>query len=56
MCARTSPGVNEMSADPYVTSVEGTQFTPNYDPISGIDEGPFPKRRGTTPGARAAEA
>src|SRR5579872_864300 len=33
----TTRGVNEMSADPNVTSVGGTQFTPNY--VSGTDQG-----------------
>ena len=28
--------VNEMSADPYVTSVGGTQFTPVY--VNGVDQ------------------
>jgi hypothetical protein len=32
----TTAGVNEMSADPYVTSVGGTEFTPVY--IGGIDQ------------------
>jgi len=34
----TTPNVNEMAADPNVTGVGGTQFTPNFDP-SGNDLG-----------------
>ena len=33
----SSRNVNEMSADPYVTSVGGTQFTPTYS--GGNDQG-----------------
>ncbi len=38
----TSRNVNELSADPYVTSVGGTEFTPKYDG-SGNDDGFVPE-------------
>ena len=41
-CDEHVPSVNEMSADPNVTSVGGTQFTPNYD-SSGNDLGFVPE-------------
>lgn len=37
-CPQTAAGVKELAADPYVTAVGGTQFTPNYD-SSGNDVG-----------------
>lgn len=41
--AGTTLGVNEISADPHVTSVGGTQFSPNYTPVilglGGADAG-----------------
>ena len=41
--AGTSPKVNEMSADPWVTSVGGTEFTPDYD-SSYDDVGSVPEQ------------
>lgn len=41
-CDEHVPSVNEMSADPNVVSVGGTQFTPNYD-SSGNDLGFVPE-------------
>jgi subtilase family serine protease len=46
----TSPNVNEMSADPNVTSVGGTEFTPNYNG-SGNDAGSVPENAWNDSGA-----
>ena len=48
--ATTSQNVSEMSADPNVTSVGGTQFTPIYD-AQGNDIGNVPETAWSNSGA-----
>ncbi len=55
--AGTSPHVSEMSADPNVTAVGGTQFTPNYSgtsDVGNVPESAWDDPSGSTGGGASA--